>query len=67
MSLEAAPGALRERSTYLQDLSIGIEHVHGHLDVLLHTFATPFEVPLLQGQVQVIPDVTCRDRAESQP
>lgn len=67
VSLQGAPKALRESCTYFQDFSVGIQHVHGHLDVLLHTFATPFKVPLLQGQVQVIPDVTCRDRAEPQP
>ena len=43
---------------YFERVAVGVEHVHGDLDVLLHALAPPLEFAPLQGEVQVIADVS---------
>lgn len=44
--------------SHLEDLSISIEHIDGDFYVLLNALPSSLEVSSLQGQVQVIADVT---------
>lgn len=46
---------------YLQYFSISVQNVHGDLDVLLNALPSSLELSSLQGQVQVVPDVTWDD------
>ncbi len=43
---------------YLEDLSISIEHIDSDFNVLLNALPSSLKVPSLQGQVQVVTDVT---------
>lgn len=42
---------------YLQDFPVGVQDVHGHLDVFLNALPASLEIPSLQSQVQVVTDV----------
>ena len=44
--------------TYFEGVAIGVEHVDGDLDVLLDTLASSLELAALQGEVQVVADVS---------
>lgn len=43
---------------HLQYLSIGVQDVDGHFNVLLDALPSSLKVPSLQRQVQVVTDVT---------
>lgn len=47
---------------YLEDFSVGVKHIYGHLDVLLNAFPSPLKISSLQCQVQVVTDVTWTSR-----
>lgn len=48
---------------YLQDFAICVKHIHGHFNILLYALSPSLKIPLLQGEVQVIADITCRERS----
>lgn len=43
---------------HLQDLSVSVKHIDGDFDVLLNALPSSLKVTSLQGQVQVVTDVT---------
>ena len=49
-------------SFYLQDLSIDIEHVDGDLYIPGYALPTLFKLAFLQGDVKVIPHLSCGNR-----
>lgn len=44
--------------SYFECVPVGIENIERDFNVLLDTLATPFKLPPLQGQIQVIACVT---------
>lgn len=45
-------------ASHLEDLSISVDDVNGDLNVLLNALSSSLKVPPLQGEVQVVTDVT---------
>lgn len=43
---------------HLEDLSVGVDDIHGDFNVLLDALPSPLKVASLKGEVQVVADVT---------